>query len=87
MNGPHVVFLSDRKFLNECPSGLITLHEFRRHFCDGTVGMASAQYAEQIFHALDNNGVWQIMHTYIDFELRKNINVFLFRKCSKKDLA
>ncbi|XP_043120845.1 guanylyl cyclase inhibitory protein [Puntigrus tetrazona] len=45
-----------RKFLNECPSGLITLHEFRRHFCNGTVGKESAEYAEQIFRTLDNNG-------------------------------
>ncbi|XP_071393795.1 guanylyl cyclase inhibitory protein [Centroberyx affinis] len=45
-----------RKFINECPSGLITLHEFRRHFCDGTVGNESAEYAEQIFRTLDNNG-------------------------------
>ncbi|KAI5623909.1 hypothetical protein C0J50_16590 [Silurus asotus] len=45
-----------RKFLNECPSGLITLHEFRRHFCDGTVGTESGEYAEQIFRTLDNNG-------------------------------
>ncbi|XP_069018262.1 guanylyl cyclase inhibitory protein [Embiotoca jacksoni] len=45
-----------RKFINECPSGLITLHEFQRHFCDGTVGIESAEYAEQIFRTLDNNG-------------------------------
>ncbi|KAM6936759.1 guanylyl cyclase inhibitory protein [Xenentodon cancila] len=45
-----------RKFINECPSGLITLHEFQRHFCDGTVGGESADYAEQIFRTLDNNG-------------------------------
>uniref|UniRef100_A0A8C2K6G9 Si:ch211-245j22.3 n=1 Tax=Cyprinus carpio TaxID=7962 RepID=A0A8C2K6G9_CYPCA len=38
-----------RKFLNECPSGLITLREFRCHFCNGTVGKESAEYAEQIF--------------------------------------
>ncbi|KAG7454760.1 hypothetical protein MATL_G00263260 [Megalops atlanticus] len=42
--------------MNECPSGLITLHEFRRHFCNGTVGTESAEYAEQIFRTLDNNG-------------------------------
>ncbi|KAM9502616.1 guanylyl cyclase inhibitory protein isoform 2-T2 [Salvelinus alpinus] len=42
--------------MNECPSGLITLHEFRRHFCKGTVGNESAEYAEQIFRTLDNNG-------------------------------
>ncbi|XP_060733733.1 guanylyl cyclase inhibitory protein [Tachysurus vachellii] len=44
-----------RMFLKECPSGLITLHEFKRHFCVGTVGMESAEYAEQIFRTLDNN--------------------------------
>ncbi|XP_022056236.1 guanylyl cyclase inhibitory protein [Acanthochromis polyacanthus] len=45
-----------RKFIIECPSGLITLHEFQRHFCDGTAGSESAEYAEQIFRTLDNNG-------------------------------
>ncbi|GAA6217644.1 guanylyl cyclase inhibitory protein-like [Lates japonicus] len=45
-----------RKFINECPSGLITLHEFQRHFCNGTVGSESAEYAEQIFRTLDSNG-------------------------------
>ncbi|XP_073327633.1 guanylyl cyclase inhibitory protein [Pagrus major] len=44
-----------RKFINECPSGLITLHEFQRHFCNGTVGSESAEYAEQIFRTLDSN--------------------------------
>ncbi|XP_078272676.1 guanylyl cyclase inhibitory protein isoform X1 [Rhinoraja longicauda] len=44
-----------RKFIEECPSGLITLHEFRRHFCDGTVGPGSSEYAEQIFRTLDDN--------------------------------
>ncbi|CAG03418.1 unnamed protein product, partial [Tetraodon nigroviridis] len=45
-----------RKFINECPSGLMTLHEFQRHFCDGTVGRESAEYAKQIFRTLDCNG-------------------------------
>ncbi|XP_054476771.1 guanylyl cyclase inhibitory protein [Anoplopoma fimbria] len=45
-----------RMFMNECPSGLITLHEFQRHFCNGTVGSESAEYAEEIFRTLDNNG-------------------------------
>ncbi|XP_048113718.1 guanylyl cyclase inhibitory protein [Alosa alosa] len=56
--GTYITELYDwfRKFMKECPSGLITLHEFRRHFCDGTVGSESAEYAEQIFRTLDNNG-------------------------------
>ncbi|CAH2278414.1 guanylyl cyclase inhibitory -like [Pelobates cultripes] len=45
-----------RKFIEECPSGLITLHEFRRYFGDCTVGNESSEYAEQIFRTLDNNG-------------------------------
>ncbi|KAJ3596747.1 hypothetical protein NHX12_003150 [Muraenolepis orangiensis] len=42
-------------FINECPSGLITLHEFQRLFSNGTVGKDSAEYAEQIFRTLDSN--------------------------------
>ncbi|KAM9312814.1 guanylyl cyclase inhibitory protein-like [Gastrophryne carolinensis] len=45
-----------RKFVEECPSGLITLHEFRQYFCECTVGNESSEYAEQIFRALDDNG-------------------------------
>ncbi|XP_075458939.1 guanylyl cyclase inhibitory protein-like isoform X3 [Ascaphus truei] len=45
-----------RKFVQECPSGLITLHEFRKYFCDNTVGDESSEYAEMIFRTLDNNG-------------------------------
>ncbi|MGH0116494.1 UNVERIFIED_CONTAM: hypothetical protein FKN15_009627 [Acipenser sinensis] len=56
--GTYVMELHEwyRKFINECPSGLITLHEFQRHFYDGTVGKESSEYAEQIFRTLDNNG-------------------------------
>ncbi|XP_077566842.1 guanylyl cyclase inhibitory protein [Stigmatopora nigra] len=42
-------------FINRCPSGLITLHEFQRHFCHVTMGKESADYAEEIFRTLDNN--------------------------------
>ncbi|KAM4748404.1 guanylyl cyclase inhibitory protein-like [Rhinophrynus dorsalis] len=45
-----------RKFVQECPSGLITLHEFRKYFCDCTAGKDSSEYAEQIFRTLDKNG-------------------------------
>ncbi|KAJ0069940.1 hypothetical protein NL108_017423, partial [Boleophthalmus pectinirostris] len=45
-----------RSFIHECPSGLITLHEFQRHFCDRTGGRGSAEYAEELFRTLDNNG-------------------------------
>ncbi|XP_049578253.1 guanylyl cyclase inhibitory protein [Syngnathus scovelli] len=44
-----------RMFIHKCPSGLITLHEFQRHFCNVTVGMQSAEYAEEIFRTLDKN--------------------------------
>ncbi|XP_072001151.1 guanylyl cyclase inhibitory protein-like isoform X2 [Engystomops pustulosus] len=57
-NGVYVLELHDwyRQFVKECPSGLITLHEFRKYFCDHTVGNQSSEYAEQIFRTLDNNG-------------------------------
>lgn len=44
-----------RKCFNEFPSGLITLHEFQRHFCNGTGSDESAEYAGQIFCTSDNN--------------------------------
>ncbi|KAK5902454.1 hypothetical protein CesoFtcFv8_007704 [Champsocephalus esox] len=55
--GSYVMELHEwyRKFIIECPSGLITLHEFQKHFCNGTGGSESAEYAEQIFRTLDNN--------------------------------
>ncbi|KAM4036029.1 guanylyl cyclase inhibitory protein-like [Anomaloglossus baeobatrachus] len=57
-NGVYVLELHAwyRKFVQECPSGLITLHEFRKCFCDCTVGKQSSEYAEQIFRTLDDNG-------------------------------
>ncbi|KAG8438583.1 hypothetical protein GDO86_004953 [Hymenochirus boettgeri] len=57
-NGDYALDLQEwyRKFVQECPSGLITLHEFRRYFCNCTVGRESSEYAEQIFRTLDKNG-------------------------------
>ncbi|XP_075715914.1 guanylyl cyclase inhibitory protein-like [Rhinoderma darwinii] len=57
-SGVYVLELHEwyRKFVEECPSGLITLYEFRKYFCDCTVGNESSEYAEQIFRTLDNNG-------------------------------
>ncbi|XP_019749494.1 guanylyl cyclase inhibitory protein [Hippocampus comes] len=49
------VYEWSRIFINKCPSGLITIHEFQRHFCNGTVVRESAEYAEQIFRTLDKN--------------------------------
>ncbi|XP_032805187.1 guanylyl cyclase inhibitory protein-like isoform X1 [Petromyzon marinus] len=45
-----------RKFLRECPSGMITQHEFRRHVCAaGALGPGSAEYAERLFSTMDTN--------------------------------
>ncbi|KAE8613100.1 hypothetical protein XENTR_v10007566 [Xenopus tropicalis] len=57
-SGSYVLELHEwyRKFVQECPSGLITLHEFRKYFCDCTVGTESSEYAEKIFRNLDKNG-------------------------------
>lgn len=45
-----------RRFVNECPSGLLFLHEFKRFFGVDPTGEA-AEYAERMFRAFDNNGV------------------------------
>ncbi|KAM7015084.1 guanylyl cyclase-activating protein 2-like [Tautogolabrus adspersus] len=43
-----------RKFVSECPSGRLFLHEFRRFFGVDPTGEAS-DYAENMFRAFDNN--------------------------------
>lgn len=45
-----------KKFVTECPSGLLFLHEFKRFFGVEPEGEAS-QYAENMFRAFDKNGV------------------------------
>lgn len=52
-----VVALQDmyRKFVSECPSGLLFLHEFKRFFGVDPTGEAS-DYAENMFRAFDKNG-------------------------------
>lgn len=45
-----------KKFVTECPSGLLFLHEFKRFFGVEPEGEAS-EYAENMFRAFDKNGV------------------------------
>lgn len=47
-----------KKFVTECPSGLLFLHEFKRFFGVDPTGEA-AEYAERMFRAFDKNGVRQ----------------------------
>ncbi|CAN9506655.1 unnamed protein product [Ophioblennius macclurei] len=44
-----------KKFVMECPSGLLFLHEFKRFFGVDPTGEAS-EYAENMFRAFDTNG-------------------------------
>uniref|UniRef100_UPI0037E77A78 guanylyl cyclase-activating protein 2-like n=1 Tax=Semicossyphus pulcher TaxID=241346 RepID=UPI0037E77A78 len=44
-----------RKFVTECPSGRLFLHEFKRFFGVDPTGEAS-EYAENMFRAFDKNG-------------------------------
>lgn len=45
-----------KKFVTECPSGVLFLHEFKRFFGVDASGEAS-EYAENMFRAFDKNGV------------------------------
>ncbi|XP_040051738.2 guanylyl cyclase-activating protein 2 isoform X1 [Gasterosteus aculeatus] len=45
-----------RKFVKECPSGVLFLHEFKRFFGVDPTGEAS-EYAENMFRAFDRNGL------------------------------
>ncbi|XP_068596509.1 guanylyl cyclase-activating protein 2-like [Brachionichthys hirsutus] len=44
-----------KRFVTECPSGLLFLHEFKRFFIVDPTGEAS-DYAENMFRAFDKNG-------------------------------
>ncbi|XP_072550989.1 guanylyl cyclase-activating protein 2-like [Salminus brasiliensis] len=44
-----------KKFVTECPSGLLFMHEFKRFFGVDPTGEAS-EYAENMFRAFDKNG-------------------------------
>ncbi|KAK7912637.1 hypothetical protein WMY93_012848 [Mugilogobius chulae] len=44
-----------KKFLTECPSGVLFLHEFKKFFGVEQSGEAS-EYAENMFRAFDKNG-------------------------------
>ncbi|XP_062405363.1 guanylyl cyclase-activating protein 2-like [Sardina pilchardus] len=44
-----------KKFVTECPSGVLFLHEFKRFFGVDATGEAS-EYAENMFRAFDKNG-------------------------------
>ncbi|XP_028812249.1 guanylyl cyclase-activating protein 2-like isoform X2 [Denticeps clupeoides] len=44
-----------KKFVTECPSGVLFLHEFKRFFGVDPTGEAS-EYAENMFRAFDKNG-------------------------------
>lgn len=48
-----------KKFVIECPSGLLFLHEFKRFFGVDPTGEAS-DYAENMFRAFDKNGVREL---------------------------
>lgn len=45
-----------KKFVQECPSGVLFLHEFKRFFGVDPTGEVS-EYAECMFRAFDKNGV------------------------------
>lgn len=45
-----------KKFVTECPSGVLFIHEFKRFFGVDPTGEVS-EYAESMFRAFDKNGV------------------------------
>ncbi|KAM9233421.1 guanylyl cyclase-activating protein 1 [Dugong dugon] len=51
-----------KKFMTECPSGQLTLYEFRQFFGLKNLSPSSSQYVEQMFESFDFN-----KDGYIDF--------------------
>lgn len=46
-----------KKFMTECPSGQLTLYEFRQFFGLKNLSPATSQYVEQMFETFDFNKV------------------------------
>lgn len=46
-----------KKFMTECPSGQLTLYEFRQFFGLKNLSPSSSQYVEQMFETFDFNKV------------------------------
>lgn len=46
-----------KKFMTECPSGQLTLHEFKQFFGLKNLSPASNKYVEQMFETFDFNKV------------------------------
>lgn len=46
-----------KKFMTECPSGQLTLHEFKQFFGLKNLSPASNEYMEQMFETFDFNKV------------------------------
>ena len=53
-----------KKFVVECPSGVLFLHEFKRFFGVDPTGEVS-DYAEAMFRAFDRNGVRKCLCRFI----------------------
>lgn len=46
-----------KKFMTECPSGQLTLYEFRQIFGLKNLSPSTSQYVEQMFETFDFNNV------------------------------
>lgn len=46
-----------KKFMTECPSGQLTLYEFRQFFGLKNLSPSASQYVEQMFETFDFNKV------------------------------
>lgn len=55
-----------KKFILECPSGVLFLHEFKRFFGVDPTGDVS-EYAENMFRAFDRNGVRKQILLILDY--------------------
>lgn len=48
-----------KKFMTECPSGQLTLHEFKQFFGLRGLSLEANAYIEQMFKTFDMNKVWE----------------------------
>lgn len=65
-----------KKFMTECPSGQLTLHEFKQFFGLKGLDMEANAYIEQMFRTFDMNKVMSVLRFHSQVHWRTSFSCF-----------
>ena len=68
-----------KKFVSECPSGNLHLHEFRKIFGVSAQSLTEESvYMDSIFHSFDTNEVWPFISVVDAFACACDVQVMVY---------